>query len=101
MKVFPDFETELKAIDERLSIVQNPNFPQMANIKLNGKDICPIPSGEIKDETDAGYTMSFPNGMVVPHRSRETALALVKDTIEKIKDKDYHDAFFGIGEYKA
>lgn len=101
MKVFPDFQNELKAIDERLTIVQNPNFPQMANIKLNGKDITPIPSDEIYDEDNPGYTMAFPNGMVVPHRSRPTALALVKDTIEKIKDRDYHDAFFGLGEYRA
>lgn len=94
-----EFEQELKAIDPRLSIVQNPNFPQMANIKLNGKDITPIPSEEIREEEDPTYTMTFPNGMCRPHRSRKTALALVHDTLKKLEDKDYHDAFFGIGEY--
>lgn len=100
MNTIPDFENELKSLDDRLSIVPNRNYPNLANIKLSGKDICPIPAGEIREETDPSYTIVFPNGMVVPHRSRQTALALVKDTLEKIKDKDYHDAFFGIGEYK-
>ena len=43
-KVFPDFENEIKAIDPRLSIVQNPNRQEIANIKLDGVDVCPIPS---------------------------------------------------------
>lgn len=99
-KVFPDFENELKAIDGRLTVVRNPNFPHLANIKLNGKDITPIPSEDIKDEIDPTYTMTFPNGMCAPHRSKSIALALVNDTIKKLEDKDYHDAFFGVGAYK-
>lgn len=95
-----EFEKELKAIDERLSIVPNRNFPELANIKLNGKDICPIPSGDIREETDLSYTMTFPNGMCRPHRPRQEALAMVRNTLEKIQDRDYHDAFFGLGEYK-
>lgn len=94
-----EFQTELKALDPRLSIVSNPNFPQLANIKLNGKDITPIPNDDIREEEDPTYTMTFPNGMCRPHRSRQTALALVTNTLERLKDKDYHDAFFGIGDY--
>lgn len=95
-----DFEKELKVIDARLSIVQNRNFPELANIKLNGKDVCPIPFPEIREETDPTFQMTFPNGMCRPHRSKTEALAIVKDTISKLDDRDYHDAFFGIGEYK-
>lgn len=95
-----EFEKELKELDSRLSIIPNPNFPQLANIKLNGKDVSPIPNDDIREEEDPSYSMTFPNGMCRPHRSRGTALAIVKDTIERLKDKDYHDAFFGLGEYK-
>ena len=95
-----EFERELKELDSRLSIVPNPNFPQLANIQLNGKDITPIPNNDIRDVEDPTFTMTFPNGMSRPHRSREMALTLVKDTLERLKVKDYHDAFFGIGEYK-
>jgi hypothetical protein len=100
MNTIPDFENELKAIDSRLSIVINQNLPDLANVKLNGATVCVIPSGEIKDEPDPSYRATLPNGMSHPHRSRAEALAMTQSTLEKLQDKDYHDAFFGIGEYK-
>lgn len=90
-----EFETELKLIDPRLSIVQNPNRPLIANIKLSGVDICPIPSQDIKDESDPSYVLELPNGTFVKHRSRSEAIALVNHTLELIKDKDNAEAFFG------
>ena len=41
------------AIDPRLSIVQNPNRQEIANIKLDGVDVCPIPSTIIFDTPNA------------------------------------------------
>ena len=99
MQVFDDFKNEVEAIDDRLTVEQNPNYKQLANIKLGGKDICPIPSGEIREESDPTYTFMFPNGMAPRHRSRSEALTLIKDRLELIKDKDGHDSFFGIGAY--
>ncbi len=90
----PEFETELKLIDPRLSIVQNPNRPQICNIKLGGHDICPIPSGEIKDVSDPAYSIEMPNGSRILHRSREEAVALVKHTLEEIKDPINAEIFF-------
>jgi hypothetical protein len=99
MATIPEFETELKLIDPRLSIVQNPNRPNICNIKLSGTDICPIPSGEIRDDSDPSYAIEMPNGMMIPHRSRNEAIAMVKHTLNLISTKDGHDAFFGLNGY--
>lgn len=94
-----DFEQELKAIDPRLAIVPNPNRPQLANIKLDGVDICPIPAFEIREEFDPTYTIELPNGMVRPHKSRSEALIMVKNTLELIKKPENADAFFARNGY--
>ena len=94
-----EFEKELKAIDDRLSIVPNVNRPQIANIKLQGRDICPIPSQEIFDDPDPGYKITLPNGWEAQHQCRKGALARVHSTLELIKTKEGEDQFFGRGEY--
>lgn len=96
MKVFPDFQEEVLKMDERLSVEVNPNYPKLANIKLGGKDVCPIPSGEIYEETDPTYTITFPNGFVSKHRSRPEAIARINSILEMIKTKEGHEDFFGI-----
>lgn len=90
-----EFQSELTAIDPRLVIVPNPNRPKIANIKLDGVDICPIPAFEIRDLPDPTYTIELPNGMVRPHKSREEALAMVHHTLKIIQDPETADAFFG------
>ncbi len=99
MNVFPDFLNELKKIDDRLNIVINPNRKGLANIKLQGRDICPIPSEEIFEEPDPGYTITMPNGWVGQHKSRSEALARVNSILELIKTDDGADQFFGRGDY--
>lgn len=94
MKVIPDFENELKALDPRLSIIPNPNRPELANIKLEGIDICPIPKEEIMEESDASYSIQAPNGWKMRHKSRAEALAQVKSTLESIKTKEGFESFF-------
>ncbi len=90
-----EFEKELKLIDPRLSIVPNPNRPLIANIKIDGTDVCPIPRYEIREHRDTGYTIEMPNGSLVPHRSKTEAIELVKHTLEMIKNPENADAFFG------
>lgn len=98
-RVFPDFADELMLLDPRISVVPNPNRPKIANIKIDGTDVCPIPAVEIREHRDAGYTMEMPNGMLIPHRSRTEALEMVKHTLKMIENPDNADAFFGRGEY--
>ncbi len=90
-----DFEVELKQIDPRLSIVKNPNRRNIANIKLDGQDVCPIPGDEIREESDPNYTIELPNGTFVKHRSKTEAIALVRHTLNIIKDPATEAAFFG------
>ena len=94
-----DFETELKELDPRLSIVQNPNRANIANIKLNGQDVCPIPANEIREERDPTYCIEMPNGMMIPHRSRQEALIAVKHILEYIKTPEGNDVFFAQNGY--
>lgn len=89
-----EFEKELKKIDERLEIVPNPNRKGLANIKLDGKDVCPIPDGEIKEEADPDYYYTFPNGMSARHKSRPEALSMVQSTLEYIKTPEGNEVFF-------
>lgn len=98
-RVFPDFADELMKIDARLSIVPNPNRPLIANIKIDGTDVCPIPAYEIREHRDPGYTIEMPNGMLVPHRSKIEAIELVKHTLKMIENPDNADAFFGRNGY--
>jgi len=94
-RVFPDFQEEVMKIDPRLTIVQNPNRSNIANIKLDGTDICPIPSHEIRDNPDPTYTMELPNGSTAMHRSRQEALILIQTTLERVKTPEGSDSFFG------
>jgi len=99
-KVFPDFLNELKAIDERLDIITNPNLPGLSNIKFMGADICPIPSDVIYDEPNPSYTFTFANGVSYRHKSRNEALGQVKDVLRLVENEDNLDAFLGRGKYK-
>lgn len=94
MKVFPDFEAEVKAIDPRLSIIPNPNREELANIKLDGMDICPIPRHEIMDEPDVNYSMVASNGWKMQHKSKKEALAQIHETLEMIKTPEGNSIFF-------
>lgn len=98
MRVTPDFEEELKKIDSRLYIKLNPNRNQIANIMLDGVDVCPIPAFEIRDNPDPSYTIELPNGMIRPHKSRAEALAQVHYILDFIKTKENADIFFGRNE---
>ncbi len=95
MRVFDEFKIELENIDSRLMVIKNPNHTQLANILIDGINICSIPSTEIREEPDAGYTIEFPNGWVSKHRSRREALEIVKDTIKRLGDSpEFKEIFY-------
>ena len=101
MKVFPDFENEVKAIDPDLEVIPNKNRPGLANIMYQGKDVCPIPQYDIYDEVRRSYTYEFPNGFVVRHKTRLEALAHISHVLTLTKTEEGKDQFFGRGEYGA
>jgi hypothetical protein len=107
MKVIPDFEQELKAIDSRIDIIPNPNRGPneenkqgISNIKLGGQDICPIPSDEIFDEPNDNYGYLFPTQVRRSRfKTRPEAIAMVQNILKIMETDDGRDAFLGKGDY--
>jgi hypothetical protein len=96
-----DLEKELKEIDADLSIKENPNNAGMAGVYYKGQFLLACPSKNIYPEPNDTYGIASPSGVFVRHRTSEEVKNLVKAQLARIKtDKDYHDAFFGEGEYK-
>lgn len=89
-----DFEKELQKIDPRLTIVPNPNRQGLSNVKLDSRDVCPVPAEEIKDTPDPDYTYTFPNGTIARHNSKEDVLQKVNHTLEYIKTEEGKEIFF-------
>jgi hypothetical protein len=89
-----DYEKVLQKMDPRLTIVKNPNREGLANVKLSGRDICPVPAEEIKDTPDPNYTYTFPNGMIARHNSIEDVTHKVNHTLEYIKTEEGKEVFF-------
>jgi len=90
-----DFEKEIQKLDPRLKIVPNPNRAGLSNILLDGRDVCPVPSDEIREEPDHTYTYTFPNGMMGRHNSRKDALAKIQQVLDYIKSDEGREVFFG------
>ncbi len=99
MKTRPDFENELKAISDRISIVLNPNRPGLANVKLDGVDVCPVPAEEIFDEPNPGYKYTFHNGFQAQHKSKSEVIDMVNSRLKLVETPEGADKFFGKGDY--
>lgn len=80
-----EFEKELKAVDERFTVVENPNRPGLSNIFFDGKnfDLPVISTHNIKDEEDASHRYEFPNGMSARHHSRQEILGRINVFIKE------------------
>jgi len=90
-----DFELELKKINPDLVIVPNPNRPGLSNVKLNGQDICPVPSENIKEEPDKDYRYAFPNGISARHNSIPEVIAKVEATLKTLQTEEGREIFYG------
>jgi hypothetical protein len=82
-----DFEKELQQKYPSIQILANPNRPGLANVFLNGEDICPVPDGEIKDESDPTYFYEFPNGMMGRHNSKADVYAKLDAYIKWVESE--------------
>ena len=87
--------TRLKAIDERLDVVPNRNNPGLSNVLLDGRDVCPCPSDDIREESDRNYTYTFKsNGMSAPHNSWTEIESQVNKILKLISTKEGEELFF-------
>jgi hypothetical protein len=83
-----EFLKELKAIDPRIEVIQNPNYPKLMNVKILGQDVCPLPADEISETADQSHRMDFNNGMSVRHKSREEVISQVHATLRFIENPE-------------
>lgn len=90
-----DFEVKLKELDERFSVVDNPNRPGLSNIFFMGKnyDLPVISTNLIKEEVDQGYRYQFPNGMFARYWTQGEILGRCEDFIKAFKDGQYSDLY--------
>lgn len=105
-----DFEKELQAIDSNLAIRPNnppqrvkdafPDITKIASVTYMGTELCSCPADDIYDEVNNSYGVDIRgDGRFVAHRTRPTVLKIVRETLEKLKNKNEADAFFGRGDY--
>lgn len=81
MKTIPDFELELKAIDDGFDIKINPHHLEMAGVYWQGIYCFAVPGMEIYDEVKNDYV----NSVGLRHRTRPEALALAKNYLQRLK----------------
>lgn len=94
-----ELQDKLQEIDKDITITKS-NREGLDSVNYKGVSMFAVPSNFITEKAeDAGYIEIMDR--MIRHRSVEEAIAMATAEIEKIKtDKDHHDAFFGIGEYK-
>lgn len=89
-----EFEKQLKALDPNFSIVPNPNRSGLNNIFYNGEnyDLPPVPDN-IREEFDATYFYTFPNGVTSPHYAVKTVMPRIRDFLKNLPaiKKEYED----------
>lgn len=81
-----EFEQELKALDPRFSVVDNPNRPGLSNIFFEGRnfDLPAISSFDIREEADPRHVYEFPNGARARFWSRPEILGRVNDFLKSV-----------------
>ena|SRR5665213_2213302 len=91
-----DFEKELKSLDQRFSVVDNPNRQGLSNIFFNGMnyDLPVISTFDIRDEIDPTHVYTFENGARARFWAKPEILARITDFLGKMNTGDfarYHD----------
>jgi len=86
-----ELESELKKLDERFSVLENPNRVGLSNIFFAGinYDLPTISTNLIKDEVDQSYRYQFPNGMFARYWSKPEIVARCEDFLKEYKKGKY------------
>ncbi len=86
-----ELEVELKALDPRFKVIENPNRPGLSNILFEGKnyDLPTLSTHDIKEEIDASYRYEFPNGMSARHHSRPEIMDRVAGFLVQFNEGKY------------
>lgn len=87
MKLQPDFEEMLKALDPNLNVIPHPTNEDMAGIYLDKVYICAVPSNNIFEEINIGYI----DRSGVRHRTIPEAVAMVKNFLKQWEDPEFRE----------
>ncbi len=87
------FELELKELDPRFSVVENPNRPGLSNIFFEGKnyDLPVISTHLIKDDIDPTHRYQFPNGMFARMHARPEILERLNTFLKDYAAGEYSE----------
>ncbi len=90
-----ELEVEIKKLDQRFSIVDNPNNIGISNIFFTGMnyDLPPVSTFDIRDVPDRSHMYTFPNGHLGRFYAKPEVMARIEDFLKKIKGgalNDYH-----------
>lgn len=90
-----EFEKELKKLDERFSVVENPNRVGLSNIFFMGLnyDLPVISTSLIQEEIDQAYRYQFPNGMYARFWSKGEILARCEAFLDSFKKGTFTDMY--------
>lgn len=90
-----EFETVIKDIDVRFSVVPNENRPGLSNIFFTGQnyDLPVISSNDIREEIDHAYRYEFPNGMQSRYWTQGEVTERLKDFLVKFAKGKYADLY--------
>jgi hypothetical protein len=90
-----EFETELKKLDERFSVLENPNRPGLSNVYFMGLnyDLPVMSTNLIKDEIDQNYRYEFPNGMRARFWSKEEIMTRCVAFLEDFKKGKFKNVY--------
>lgn len=82
-----DFEVEIRKLDERFSVLENPSRPGLSNIFFAGKnyDLPVISTNDIREEVDQSYRYEFPNGMRSRYWTQSEVTARLEDFLKEYK----------------
>ncbi len=90
-----EFEQELKKIDERFTVVENPNRTGLSNIFFMGLnyDLPVISTSDIREEIDHNYKFLFPNGMYSRYWTQGEIKGRCEDFLKEFKEGKYEGLY--------
>ncbi len=82
-----ELQDELKQLDPRFSLIENPNRPGLSNIFFGGVnyDLPPVSSFDIREEEDLAHTYEFPNGWRAPYYTHPAIIARCEKFLQDFK----------------
>ena len=89
-----EFEAEIRKLDPRFTVIDNPNWPLLSNIMFEGKnyDLPAISKNDIKEEIDFTYRHDF-GSMQARYWSRPEIVGRLEAFLKLFKDNKIQEFY--------